>query len=107
MERREAEVVEQVVAQLEVVQPRAREQQQQRLERRVALAERAAQRERALGIDVGADDRARPTVVGLARLRGALVGDGLPRIAAEVERLGQLGRRRVREQKQRLHHRLR
>ena len=59
MERREAEVVEEIFAVLEIVQLRAGDQQQDRLDARVALAQRAAQRERAFGIVVGAHDRAR------------------------------------------------
>ena len=61
VERGQAEVVEQVLAELELGELRARHEQQQRLERQVALAQRAAQRERALGVVVGDDDARRPS----------------------------------------------
>ena len=47
---REAEVVEEVVAQLEVGELGARHEQQQGLERDVALAQRPAEGERRLGV---------------------------------------------------------
>src|SRR5690606_30199825 len=62
VERREQEVVEQIVAQVEVAELRARDQQEQRLERDVALAHGPADGERGLGLLVGADDRAGPAV---------------------------------------------
>ena len=62
---------------------------------RVALAQRAADPERALGVVVGDDDRARPAV-GRLVLRGhRRVRDRLPRVPAEVERLREQRRRRV------------
>ena len=61
VERRQAEVVEQVLAQLELAELRAAHEQQDRLERRVALAQRAADPERALGVVVGARRPRRPS----------------------------------------------
>ena len=61
VERREAEVVEEVFAHLELGELRARHQQQHRLERAVALAQRAADAERAFGILVGARRPRPPT----------------------------------------------
>jgi hypothetical protein len=101
VERRQAEVVEQVLAHLQLAELRARDEQQHRLERAVALAQRAADPQRALGVVVGAHDRARPAVGGL-RLRGhRRVRDRLPRVAGEVERLREERRRRVREHQER------
>ena len=51
VERRHAEVVEQVVAQLEVAELGARHEQQHRLERQVALADRPAEGEAALRVE--------------------------------------------------------
>jgi hypothetical protein len=95
MERCEAEVVEQVFAVFEVVQLRARDQQEDRLDARVALAQRAAQRERAFGIVVGTDDRAGPAVDGFVLHRDRGIADRLPPDAREVERLGEQGWRRI------------
>src|SRR2546430_170981 len=102
MERREAEVVEDVLAHLELGELCARDEQEDRLERGVPLAERTADPERALGVVVGADDSARPSVGRLVLRSDRGVRDRLPRIAGEVERLRQQRRRRVREDEKRL-----
>src|SRR2546423_4798068 len=102
MERREAEIDEHVFAHLELGELRAGDEQEDRLERGVPLAQRTADPECALGVVVGADDCARPPV-GRLVLRGDRgVRDGLPRIAGEVERLREQRRRRVREDEERL-----
>ena len=100
MERREAEVVEEVFAVLEIVQLRAGDQQQDRLDARVALAQRTAERERALGIVVGAHDRAGPAVDRFVLHRDRGVAHRLPAHAREVERLREQRRRRVGEHQQ-------
>ena len=69
MERRKAEVVEELLAELELAELRAADEQQHGFERAVALAQRAADPERALGILVGDHDRAGPAVGRLARRR--------------------------------------
>ena len=102
MERREAEIVEDVLAHLELGELCARDEQEDRLERGVPLAERTADPERALGVVVGADDSARPSVGGLVLRGDRGVRDRLPRIAGEVERLREQRRRRVREDEERL-----
>ena len=94
----EAEVVEQVVAQLEVAElGAADEQEQQGSSGRSRLRMRPAQGEGALGVDVGAR-RWRPAQPSSGSLRSTAASsrDRLPRVAAEVERLGQLRRRRDR-----------
>ena len=68
VERREAEVVEEILAVLEVGELVTGDEQQHRAERRVALAQCATHRERRLRFLVGADDGARPP------LRGLLLG---------------------------------
>ncbi len=103
MERREAEVVEELVAQFQITELRAAYQQQHRFERKIAFAQRSTDRERALRVEVGADDRAGPAVVRLGARRSHLVAARLPRIARQVEGLGKLRGRRVGEQQQRLH----
>jgi hypothetical protein len=105
LERVEAEVVEQVLAQLEIAQLRPRDEQEQRLQRQVALAQRPAQGEPALGVVGGDDHPAGPAVVGLGPHRRALVGHRLPRVTGQVEGLGELGRRGVRVEQQRFHER--
>ena len=60
VERREAEVVVEVVAQLQVVELRPGEQQQQSC-RLVALAQRSAHRPGPFGIGVACHDGARPS----------------------------------------------
>src|SRR5437660_794606 len=101
--RRHAEVVEQVLTQLEVAQLVDADDEEQRLEWDVALAQRAAQRERALTVAVGADDGAGPTVLGLDAAGGGAAGDGLPWVAAQVECLGERRRRWVGKDQQRFH----
>ena len=78
VERVQAEVVEQVLAFAELAELRARDEQQQRLEHRVALAQRAAQRERDLGVLVGKRVGA-PVLV--------ISQDVFPEIATELDRL--------------------
>ena len=106
VERRQAEVVEEVVAQLEVAELGAADEQQQRLEREVALAQRPAEGEGA------APGRRRRTTMapaqpssGSRRVDVASSADGLPRVAGQVERLGQLGRGRVGEEEEGFHQR--
>jgi hypothetical protein len=103
LERVEAEVVVEVLAQLEVGQLRARHEQEHGLERHVALAEGAAHGEGAVGIVGGQDDRAGPAVLRLRAQDGRLVADGLPGVAAEVERLHELGRDRIGVDEERFH----
>ena len=97
VERREAEVVEEVFAHLELAELRAGDEQQHRLERAVALAQRAADAERALGVFVGAHDRAGPAVGRLGLRRDRHVADRLPRVTGQVERLREQRRRWVGE----------
>src|SRR4051812_46658915 len=65
MRRPEAEVVEEVLTQLEVADRGCIDDQQQRLEGQVALAQGPAERERAFWVRLRRDDGARPAVVGL------------------------------------------
>ena len=102
-ERGEAEVVEQVVAQLEVVELAGAHQQQQWFERQFGLAEAAAQGEGVVWVDVGRNDRAGPPLIGFVGHRPVGVADRLPRPAAQVEGLGQLGWRRVGVDEERIH----
>jgi hypothetical protein len=99
--RRDAEVVVQVLAQVQLRQLRHRHDQQDRLEGDVPLAKGAAHRERPFGVHVGADDRAGPAVVGLDPFRYLRGRDGLPRVTAEIERLREQRRRRIRKKQQR------
>jgi hypothetical protein len=98
LERRDAEVVEEVLAELELGQALSRKQQQHGLQRQIALAQAAAQREPAVGVFVGADDRPRPPLVGLEPRRGVGRGGRLPRPTPEVECLRHRRRRRIREE---------
>ena len=79
------------------------DEQQQRLEGQVALAQGPAQGEGAVGVDVGADDGAGPAVLGLACAAASSADAAFQRVAAQVERLGQLRRRRVGEEQEGLH----
>ncbi len=81
MERRQAEVVEQVVAELEVGQLHSGHEQEHGLERDVPPAQGAAQRERAVGVGVGHHDGAGPAVGRLDGGGGLDRGRALPRIA--------------------------
>src|SRR6266852_3773418 len=98
LEPREAEVVEQILPQLEVSEALHWDEQQQRLEGQVSLAQAAAQGEGGVRILVRADDCARPTLVGLEARRGLWRGRRLPWPASEVEGLGERRRRGVRKE---------
>jgi hypothetical protein len=98
----EAEVVEEVFAHLEVGELRSGYQQQYRFQRAVALAERPTDAERALGVVFGAYHRPAPAVCRLRLGRDRRVGDGLPRMTGEVERLGEKRRGRVRKDEERV-----
>ena len=101
--RLDAEVVEQVLAQLELAHLARRHHEQQRLEGQVSLPDGAAQREGGFGIVERPDERARPAVVGLEAARSARVAYRLPRVAGQVEDLLERGRRRIREEKEGFH----
>ena len=88
-DRRQAEVVEQVVTQLQVGQLAASDQQQEWRQRRLHLPEPTAQGERSLRVGVGNHDGAGPSLVGFVGHCGIRVGDGLPRPAVQIEALGQ------------------
>ena len=60
-----------------------------------------ADAEGAFGVLVGGDDGAGPAVLGFESFDVFLVGDGLPRVAPEVEGLGEIGRWGVGVQEQR------
>src|SRR3546814_18345924 len=64
-----------------------------------------AERERALGVVGRNDDRPRPPTLRLGCGEGRLVGDGLPRVATQIEGLGELRRSRVGVDEQRFHER--
>src|SRR6185369_3825484 len=63
--RRDAEVVEEVLTQLEVADVRRGDEKKEWFERDVALAEHAAQAERRFGVARRVDHRARPALLGL------------------------------------------
>ena len=105
MERRQAEVVVQVVAEIEIAELCAADQQQQWFERTVGLAHRASNRERGFGIAIGANDGARPSGIGLGSTGHVFVGDGFPLPAGEIECLRELRYRRIGKDQQRLVHR--
>ena len=101
--RGDAEVIEEVFAQLELSELGAGYDQQQRRHRQIPLAHRPAQGERRLRIDVGADDGAGPSLVRFDPFGGVSRSGGLPGVAGQVEGLSQGRRGRIGEEKQRLH----
>ena len=103
VERIEAEVVVELVAQVELVEAVAADQQEQRLDGQVALADGPAQGPGRIALLVDDDDGAAPAVVGRLADGDALVGHGLPGVAAQVEQAGQLRRRRIGVDEQRFH----
>ena len=103
VERREAEVVVQLVSQFQLAQLGAREQQQQWADRVVALAQGPAERPSRLQIVIGADEGAGPTVGRFESVCRLDRAGGAPLVTAEVERLGQFGGWRVGEDEQWFH----
>jgi hypothetical protein len=106
VERSQAEVVEEIFAVFELVELTAGNEQQDGLDRAVALAQRATHRERTFGIFVGADDRADPAVGRLVLHRERGVRHGLPTVTREVERLREERRRRIRIHQKDVAHRI-
>ena len=92
LDRRQAEVVEKVVPQLQVWQLPAAHQQEQGLERHLDLPESTAEGERALWIGIGHDDGAGPALAGFLGHGGVQVGDRLPGPAVQIQALGQFRR---------------
>jgi hypothetical protein len=103
VERAEAEVVEQFVAQLQVGELAAVDQHDERAHRSVALAQRAAQRPGAVGVGVAGDDGAGPAGVGFVARRILRRADCLPAIAGKVERAREIGRRWLGEDRHQFH----
>src|SRR4051812_1554679 len=103
MERGQAEVVEQVVAQLQLVELRPVEQQQQP-GRRVALAQRPAERPGTLGVRVAGHDRAGPPVGRFVGRRAVGGANRLPPIATQIQGARQIRRRRLGVDDQLLQH---
>ena len=95
MEGRQAEVVEQVVAQFEVGQLTARDEDEQRRDGTVALAQGAGDAPRTFRVVVGCDHRTRPSLGRLAAGGDVGLADRLPPVAGEVERARQVGGWRV------------
>ena len=102
MERREAEIVEQVVAVLEFGELGATDEEHHRSGRVGVFAHRPQERPGAFGIGRGVDDRAGPPALRFALGHGRTGGDGLPAVAGEVERARQIGRRGVGDHDQHL-----
>jgi len=103
VERREAEVVEQLAAQLEVGQLPAGDEDEQRRHRAVALAQHTGDGPGAFRVGVGCDHRPRPSLARLVARRAVGVADRLPPVAGEVERAGEVGRRRIGEDSEEVH----
>jgi hypothetical protein len=106
MKRREAKVVVEVVTQLELTELGPVDQQEQRLERTIGLAQRPAEGKGRLGLGVGADDGPGPSRVGFAPPGRVLIAHGLPRPARQIEGLSQLRWGWVGKDEQRLHERV-
>jgi hypothetical protein len=99
----QAEVVEEVLPQLQVGQLADADDEQQGLEWQVTLAQLPAQGEGALRVPVGADHRSGPPVRRLRTLGRLGGGARRPRVPAALERLDHGGRRRVGEDEQWIH----
>src|SRR3954453_19131733 len=103
VERGQAEVVEEVVAQLQLVELRPVEQQQQP-GGRIALAQRPAERPGTLRVGVAGDDRPCPTVRRFVRSGALGRRDCLPAVPAEIQGPRQIGWRGFRIDDQLLQH---
>ena len=101
--REHAEVVEVVLAQLQVRQLGRPHHEQQGPQRHVAGSHQPAQGERPGGVGLGAHHRSGPAVVGLVGLGVLGPGDGLPRVAGPLDDEGELGGERLGIAQQRFH----
>jgi hypothetical protein len=104
VKRIQTEVVEEIFAIAELGQLGSGDQQQERFQYGIALAEGATDRKRALGVGVGDDDGAGPAVSRLVGRRDRGVGYRLPRVTAEVQRLDEERGGRIGEDQDRFGH---
>ena len=101
--RRQAEVVEQVLAQFQVCQLATADQQEKRGERHFHLAESPAEGEGPLGIGIGYHDGTGPPPDGLLGHGGFSTRHRFPHPAAQVQALGQFRGWWVGKDEQRVH----
>jgi hypothetical protein len=99
----EDEVVEQVGAQIELLELVVAHDHDQRLEGEVPLAQVTGQAEGVVGPAVGPDDGAGPAVLGLVGVDPRGGTHRTPGEARGVEGLGQVGRTGIGEDEERLH----
>jgi hypothetical protein len=92
-----------VFAQLEIVDLVGGDDEEQGAQGHLAGADEPAEGEGAGRVGVGADDSARPAVIGLVALRVLGAGQGLPGIAGALEGQADLGRERLGEAEQGFH----
>ena len=95
MKRGQAEVVEQVLAPLEIGQMGAAHQQQERLNHGIARPDAATEPEGSLGVGSRDHDGTAPSVVRAAVGNRIDTADPLPRQPGPVEGVGQFRRSRV------------